>query len=329
MLRATKIRSYVNSMKSRGFAASSVLEGSGITLKRLQDPSLLIDMEQAEVVIKNIYRLSGNPAIGFDIANDFELTDFGILAHAMMSSRTLREAIALWFRFNNLVGMTIQMTMEERGGEWTVFYDTLRTQGVVRCFAVEEMVIAGKKIGETLVGKVFTPKEFNLSYPPPEHAALYKKLLPCPVRFDARRTTLTISDPPLDTPLRGNDPEFHEICLRHCSQILRQISSSSPFAGQVRSLLMSQPGKFPSLSAAATHLGLSPSSLKRHLHTEGTSYQVIIDNFRLDLAKEYLTSELQTPKEIGYLLGFSNITAFRRAFKNWTGKTIQQFRDAL
>lgn len=59
----------------------------------------------------------------------------------------------------------------------------------------------------------------------------------------------------------------------------------------------------------------------------GTSYQTLVDAFRLDLAQEYLHSEHLTPKEIAYQLGYGSITAFRRAFKSWTGMTIQQFLD--
>jgi AraC-like DNA-binding protein len=83
----------------------------------------------------------------------------------------------------------------------------------------------------------------------------------------------------------------------------------------------------PSLEVSAQHLGLSTRTLRRNLENEGTSYQALMNNFRLDLAREYLKSEHLTPKEIGYLVGFKNISAFRRAFKAWTGKTVQQFRD--
>lgn len=327
LLRPTKIRYYVNAMVDRGYSPATVLAGSGISPKRLHDSDLLIDTRQCAVVINNMIRLTDNPALGFEIGSEVQLTDFGILAHAMMSSRTMRQAAALWLRFYNLVGMIIHIKFEESEKSWVSVYDTHNLQDPVLQFCVEEMVMIGIKLGTLLVDKPFMPDECSFAYPAPAHASRYRELLSCPIHFNAARNSMTIHPPLHDAPLRGNDPEFNEICLRHCSQIMRQINASSPIKAQLRSLLLGCPGNIPSLAEAAKHLDISPRSLSRHLLAEGSSYQALVEEFRLDLAREYLLSEHLTPKEVGYLLGFRNISAFRRAFKTWTGKTIQEFRD--
>jgi AraC-like DNA-binding protein len=327
ILRPTKIRYYLNAMQSRGFAPAKVLAGSGISVKQIRDPALLVDRRQCDTIIKNMLRLTGNPALGFEIGGDVQLTDFGILAHAMMSSPTLREAIALWVRFYNLVGVTVRVTIHEDIDSWTGVYDTMGASDPVRRFYVEETLMHGSRLGAALTGQDYVHKECRLSYPPPPYADLYGQVLKCPVYFEAAVTSSTIRSPLLDTPLRGNDKEFHEICVRHCKQIMRQISSESPVSARLRSLLLTKPSALPSLTEAAKHLGLSARSLRRYLNQEGTSYQALIDQFRLDLAKEYLKTEHLTPKEIGFMLGFRSPEAFYRAFKSWTGKTVSQVRD--
>jgi AraC-like DNA-binding protein len=63
------------------------------------------------------------------------------------------------------------------------------------------------------------------------------------------------------------------------------------------------------------------------LHEEGHSFKTLLNEFRVDLAKEYLGTSRMTAKETAYLLGFKDSNAFRRAFKSWTGKTIHEFRE--
>jgi AraC-like DNA-binding protein len=327
ILRPTKIRYYVNAMSARGFLATDVLADSGISEQLLPDPALLVDSKQCDTVVSNMLRLTDNPALGFEIGGGAQLADFGILAHAMMSSPTLGQAMALWVRFYNLVGLTVQLRLEENGPFRTTICDTLNTRDPIRRFYVEELAMLGIRLGEGLTGKPYIFQECTFAYPPPPHAALYGELLRSPVSFNAPQNRFVKKSPMIDAALRGSDPEFNEICLRHCSQIMRQIASDSPIVAQLRSLFLGRPSNIPSLDEAAHNLGVSARSLRRHLLGEGTSYQALIDAFRLDLAKEYLKSEHLMPKEIGYLLGFRSTPAFSRAFKSWTGKTIQQYRD--
>jgi AraC-like DNA-binding protein len=64
------------------------------------------------------------------------------------------------------------------------------------------------------------------------------------------------------------------------------------------------------------------------LQDEGTSFQRVLDEFRTDLAREYLGAGMMPAKEVAYLLGFSQVDAFRRAFKAWTGQTVGHFQSA-
>jgi AraC-like DNA-binding protein len=326
MLRATKARYYIAAMQARGFADDAILAGAGISSSQLRDPACLIEELCLEKIIANMIRLTGNPALGFEIGEAEQPTDLGILAHAMVSSRTLRQAVSLWMRYSNLVGMLIQLSLDEDEDGWSIVIGALDMESAVHAFCVEEILIVGRRLGEVMSRKSFAITDCCVSYAAPEHKALYEKVVGCPVKFDAAQTRFRITSPSLDTTLSGSDPEFNEICLRHCGQIMRQIATRSAAVARLRSLFLGRPGAIPSLEEAASHLNMSPRSLRRHLLQEGTNYRLLVDEFRRDLAKEYLASEQISAKEIAYLLGFRSTDAFRRAFKAWIGQTVQQFQ---
>lgn len=89
---------------------------------------------------------------------------------------------------------------------------------------------------------------------------------------------------------------------------------------------MNNPGNFPTLDEMAQHLKMGARTLRRRLVEEEMSYQQILDQTRHDLAVQYLKHTALTPKEIGFLLGYSSVSNFRRAFKGWTGKTLSDVR---
>ena len=83
----------------------------------------------------------------------------------------------------------------------------------------------------------------------------------------------------------------------------------------------------PTLQTAAAHLRTSPRTLKRRLQEEGTTFQDLLDSVRCDLAKRYLEEPRLALGEVSFLLGFSEPSAFHRAFKRWTGKTPLAYRQ--
>lgn len=195
-------------------------------------------------------------------------------------------------------------------------------------FCVEEQLAMFYQAGKTLSGTDPVVERMEFSYPAPAHRHLYEESFKCPIRFGADRTSVIISKDWLDRPLSNNDEEFNRICQQHCGWMLRRIEHASPVVSQLHDLFLNNPRAIPKLDGAATLLGLSARTLRRRLHEENATYQKLVDNFRGELAREYLRSTQMSPKQVAYQLGFNDISAFRRAFKVWAGKTIGEYRTS-
>jgi len=88
-------------------------------------------------------------------------------------------------------------------------------------------------------------------------------------------------------------------------------------------------GQLPTMAAVARTLGMSARSLHRSLEAEGTKFLAIVDDVRREFAQRYLARKSLNLGEVSYLVGFSDNSAFFKAFKRWTGKKPGEYRAAL
>lgn len=327
MFRPTHVRRYVSLMQARGFNADAVLRDSGLDSVALDDANCLISVEQSQTIVSNMIRLTGDSSLGFAFGMEARITDIGIVGHAFMSVRTMRQVVSLWIQYgNSLVGSLLQLQLEEyEDGEWGLLVTGAGARGSGYAFCVEDFFVSGTRWGSLLAGEPFRISRLQMSYPRPVHAQLYEDFFHCPVEFDAAATRIRFAFPPLDHPQRADNDTLNDICVRHCQQVMRQIASQSPLISRIRSLFLQKTDTLPDMSRAARELGVSVRTLRRRLLDEGTSYQKLMDRFRHDLAIEYLSTGLMTPKEVAYLLGFKFPNTFQRAFRSWTGQTVGEY----
>lgn len=319
MLRPIKVRHHLAFMQSRGFAAREVLGGTQIDASRLDDPDYLVSAEQCHAVVSNIIRLTGDSGIGLRAGTETSIADLGVVGYAMASSETLGQAIGLWAKYGSSpVGgpFAMEVIPPDHAGTWGTIAQPNGTGGSVYRYYVEETYAMGITFGRYLTGRSFKVKHACFAYPAPKHWKEYKAVFRSPLEFDAGQTCALVVSPTLDTPLRGSDHELREMCIRQCSLLVRQIERRGPVSSRLRMLFRAH-GRVTDLDGAAEALNMSPRSMRRHLQAEGVTFQRILDEFRKDLADEYLRSGAMSAREIAHLLGFSNGDSFRKAYKSW------------
>ena len=97
---------------------------------------------------------------------------------------------------------------------------------------------------------------------------------------------------------------------------------------RARSLIAHRLSEAPvELAWVASQLAISPRTLQRALQDDGRSFSGLVDEVRCELAKNYLTDASLGVVDLAFLLGFSEQSAFQRAFKRWTGMTPGDYRQ--
>jgi AraC-like DNA-binding protein len=119
-----------------------------------------------------------------------------------------------------------------------------------------------------------------------------------------------------------------DIFRRECDRLSALDSRFGRVSERVQQVLLRSGSEFPTAATVALQLHMSESTLQRRLALEGCRYQQLLDQVRYRLAKEYLVGTILPVAEIASLLGFSDTTNFRRAFKRWSDTTPSDFRGA-
>lgn len=329
MIRATKVRLYIRLMRTRGHGPDAVLEGTRIDSGRLSDPDYLIEQWQEKRVIANVLGLTHSQPLAPLLADQLELSDFGILGHTLTTCKTLSEAAGLWRRYSPLLfGQLVSIRLRRVRHTLQVELTELMPLGPLLRFSIEENLVFGKFIGETLLRQPFVFTDLSLSFPAPDARGIYGDLFGCRVRFNTGVNRITMTAPSCIEAPEQEESELHQLCLRKCEQVVAQVDTGTPWSSRVRVLLF-RGNTLPRIEEAAEALHVSDRSLRRHLCNEGTSFRQIVNDYRFAMAREYLGASGLSNQEIGFLLGYRDTKAFFRAFREWSGCTVNTYRKRI
>lgn len=129
-------------------------------------------------------------------------------------------------------------------------------------------------------------------------------------------------------PLRSTNPRLREALERHAAELVAELASPQPeVVAAVRRVVTERVKQGePTLDVVAKMLATTPRTLQRRLQSVGIVYQELVDDVRAGLARRCLDDERLSIVEVAFLLGYSDASAFGRAFKRWTGKTPTDWR---
>ncbi len=168
----------------------------------------------------------------------------------------------------------------------------------------------------------------KLAYPQPSYGKQYANIFPGKVLFNQAYSELCFPLSWYDIPFPTANPATAALCQQQCLLIMNQLASQTDVVEQVQRLLLLSPQReLPKLEQMAQHFHLPSHSFHRQLKKSGMTYRQIVNEVKMELAKDYLAKTTLPLQEISYLLGYEHAANFYRAFKQQLGMTATTFRN--
>jgi AraC-like DNA-binding protein len=315
----------MSGLMTLGYDPVPFLHTHGIDSNTLLDPDASVPMSACVGLLEDGVRTTGDDNLGLHVAEHAELGSFDVHFYAMVSSPTLGAAFERLCRYQRLIHETSAVRLETSGDRFVLSHRLAGGLAAPRQTA-ELLLAAWVRTGRVATRTTWSPAEVRFSHRAPGDAREHARFFGAPLRFATGENALVLPAALLDLPCRGTDPSLLALLDRYAADRLG-LPRAATFADRARAALSEelQAGSASGRRLAA-RLKVSVRTLHRSLAAEGTSYRRLLDQLRLDIAERHLVDDRMSVAEVAFLLGFSEISAFHRAFKRWTGRTPVTFR---
>jgi AraC-like DNA-binding protein len=299
----------------------------GLSASLLQVPQARVSVEQYGELWRLVALTLDDEFFGQD-ARRMKSGTFAMVCHAVLGCKSLGQALERSLRFYALILDDIAGKLVRKGAEAAI---ELHERTVPpRVFANEVLLMLLHGVACWLVGRRIPVLRAQFVYPEPPHSAEYRLMYSTELEFNAAHTALVFHASQLDLSIVQNERSLKEFLRTAPENILVKYKNRSSLGARIRRRLRQcLPAALPEFEALAAEMNMTQATLRRRLHDEGTSYQTIKDQLRRDLAISYLSHSQRSAMDIGLELGFSERSAFHRAFKKWTGASPGEFRRRM
>ncbi|NIH76592.1 AraC-like DNA-binding protein [Ochrobactrum sp. P20RRXII] len=250
---------------------------------------------------------------------------FNLLCHAVLHAGTLERALRRALQFLNVVLDDPRGELRIRDG---MAHVVLTDAGHPRpAFAYRAYWLILMGVVCWLIGRRIPLRTLDFACPTPVHRQDYHKFFGAPVLFDQPVTRLVFSSSYLSLPIIRSDVALDSFLREAPANILIRYRHDNDLSARVRAQLNALPiTDWPSFEELAKGLGMSVPTLRRRLRGEGQSFGTIKDELRFVIAERLLQENRLSVAEVAAELGYSEPSAFYRAFHKWMGQSPGRFR---
>jgi AraC-like DNA-binding protein len=317
-------------VRAAGGDPGALIRRFGLPATAEHDGEVVLPLEKLHALLDAAELAARDPFLGLHVAVELRRGAYGLLEFSCRSAPTLGEALRRIVRYISLLNEIIEVTLVERGGEAIIEQRIAGEPLTVGRHGNEFFVALLLSQARRLTGASVVPSRAWFAHPAPRDRSELDALVGTSrLEFERERNGMALPRALLELPIRTADPPLLALLDEQAQAALQLRASPSRFLGQVRQSVRDRlRDGVPALGDAARALGMSPRTLQRRLSDEGTSFAALVDGVREELARRYVKDATMPLGEIAFMLGYSELSAFLRAFKRWTGKTPSETRSA-
>lgn len=306
----------------------------GVARDRLLEASALpsgstLSFEQLCALYAQAARLTGDAAFGLHVGARTSPRMYGLLGYAASNSATLGEAVDSLIRLQTLWTGAAGIERRRARGTFVLSYwhrGALPAEG--RRHESEQMLAAILTFVRQALADGVRPIELRFEHEAPADLSEHARIFAAPILFGAPATEIVFAEDLLARPLAAPDLVLGDLIRVQAETALAARGRAGDFDERLRAILRRTigGGALPSLGATAAALGLGPRSLQRRLAAHGIRFRGLCDELRIEAARKLLLDSSLGLAEIAHRLGYSQPSAFHRAFMRAEGSTPREFR---
>ncbi|MFC3901329.1 transcriptional regulator, AraC family [Acinetobacter marinus] len=266
------------------------------------------------------------PALGLDIAQYVELKHLGVLGYLAQSCEHLGEALLRYHDFYRLIYDGSPLIFNKNQDHLIIGWDvpkvfTTQVTNEIAIAIMYQFLRHFLHIDDVALIQV------DFMHPAPKDTMIYQRYFGCPVLFSQPTAQIVLPSQILSKPIRHADQTLQHLLMAQAQTLLEKLPHTTQLDERLQQAILKQLQKQQlNIEVIATQLHTSVRQLQRHLQSQNTTFQARVQAIRQMLAFKYLQDPHLSLQEIALLLGYSEQSAFQRAFKLWTQQTPQQWR---
>lgn len=317
-------------LMSAGVALQTLESASGIQYASLLDPDQRVPLSRHV----NLWAIASealsttNPAFALHLGAQIAPEQSGIIGNIFMQSKNLATASAQIARYVHLIAESDHWETQYVGEDSCKIIYTITEPDFHTVEAVERSLASAITWARSLLQQPeLAPTEVWFQHKAPAHIADYNQLFNAPIHFNAADNALFLPKATYEAENPNPNPYLFDVLQDKANTLELELKTLS-VQEQVKRLLTKHiADSAMTMSLIAEELSMSHKTLYRRLKEENTSFQQVIEEFRKSKAHDYLNQTALSVEEVAFLLGFSEASAFHRAFKRWFGKKPSEMRQ--
>jgi AraC-like DNA-binding protein len=322
------LRALVESARAAGVDRARLLTAIGADVAIYDDINGWVSVDMMARAWQLAPEWSGDAGFGMHAAEKMPLGTYGALEYATLSSTSLADALGRAVRYLRVLGAMSEPSIVEHGALVHVrLTPQLTMSPLARRHFVEHFFALLVTRARILTGRGLDLLRVRFTHEAPDDVSEHARIFAAPLEFGQRRDELVADRAALAVPLRTANPALLEPLEEAAASVLRR--GDEDILARTRAVLPSvlETGD-PGLAGVARRMGIGARTLQRRLSQRGSSYAALVEDVRRELAHREVALGSKSFGEIAFLLGFSQASAFDRAFRRWTGKTPSAYRRA-
>jgi len=331
-LQATAIRDMLYAAATYSEAYDTLREMAGFTQEEISDSGQVVEWQKAAKLYDLLADITHNEQIGLFMGGDVPISMTGMVGFLMQASRNLEEAIQVYCQYGHMVCPMIVYRYKKEGklaiielhqnALWKTTYP--RNARIAIDFILASTINHIK----VLSGKSIYPRAVEVEYAK-DAVKAYTDVLHCQVLFNAPLHRMIFQAEDVQTPVLTSDASLFEMFNTILAQ-KKSLALQASCRDTVKHLLLMQfKGQIPTIEDAAAGLSITVRTLQRKLTEEQSSFREIAAEVKKELALHLMQNRSGSITEVAEVLGYNDLSAFRRAFKSWANATPKEVKRKL